>query len=77
MVNMAFNGWWLSWLWPIAGILFLPFTTLMYVLLAASGPLTIWGWLIVGLGVLLDLGSTGQAYQQRTQVPAMNQRPLT
>ncbi len=34
MFNAAFGG---SWLWPILGIIFLPFTTLMYVILLDAG----------------------------------------
>jgi hypothetical protein len=56
-------------LWPILGLIFLPFTTLMYVLLWAPGigigPL---GWLWLLLAVLIDLGgwgSTGYAHRDR------------
>ncbi len=69
IVNAAFQPWIMSWLWPIIGILFLPFTTLMYVLVASGGPITIWGWVVVFLGLLLDLGAYGQSYQYREYVP--------
>lgn len=58
-------------LWAILGIIFLPFTTLTYVLLwsptsAISG--TDWIWL--GLAVLIDLVSAGtSAYGNRDRVP--------
>ncbi len=54
LVNRAFQG---GWLLPLLGILFLPLTTLVYVLVYASGVgVTGWGWLWVVLAFLLDLG---------------------
>jgi hypothetical protein len=47
-----------SWLWPVLGFLFLPWTTLMYVL--AWGPLqgvSGAGWILVALGVAADLAT--------------------
>lgn len=62
----AFDGF---FLWPILGLIFLPFTTLMYVLLwspiVGFGGLD-WLWLILAL--LIDLGgwgSTGYANRDR------------
>ena len=62
-------GWWLinplrfgatfdTFLWPALGTLFLPWTTLTYVLVAPAG---LYGldWLWLGLAVLVDLGSYG------------------
>lgn len=62
----AFGG---SWLLPILGVILLPFTTLLYVLIwsTSSGLAGLdWVWLI--LGVFLDLGglgSTGYANRER------------
>ncbi len=48
MFNAAFGG---SWLWPILGIIFLPFTTLMYVILFTPGiGLTHLGLVLAGHG---------------------------
>lgn len=62
----AFGG---NWLWPILGILFLPFTTLMYVLLVSPGVgLVGLDWLWLALALILDLssyGSTGYANRDR------------
>ena len=44
-VDAAFS----SWVWPLLGLLFLPWTTLMYIL--AWGPVygvSGWGWVLVG-----------------------------
>jgi hypothetical protein len=56
LVSRAFHG---GWLLPLLGILLLPITTLVYVLVyALSGNgVTGWGWLWVVLAVLVDLGA--------------------
>jgi hypothetical protein len=58
-------------IWPILGIIFLPFTTLIYVLVynPAVG-LTGWGWFLVVLGFLIDIGAfSGSAYSNRNRMP--------
>jgi hypothetical protein len=61
-VQLAFD----SFIWPLLGLLFLPWTTLLYVLVWQVGGLSGWGWFVVGLGVLLDLGTyLGRAGYQR------------
>jgi hypothetical protein len=61
-------------LWPILGIVFLPFTTLMYVLLWSPGVgLGAWDWLWLGLALLLDVGHyAGSAYSNRDRIPGMS-----
>ena len=56
LVDRAFEG----FLLPLLGLIFLPLTTLIYVLayrpvVGVSG----WGWFFVVLAVLFDLGSYG------------------
>jgi hypothetical protein len=55
---------------PLLGLIFLPFTTLMWVLLDAP-PVGVRGfdWLWIGLSVLLDLSHYATAYSQRGQMP--------
>ena len=53
--NVVFGG----ALAPILGFLFLPWTTLMYVLVWSAGGLSLAGWLLVGLGVVIDIGGYG------------------
>lgn len=45
-------------IWPLLGLIFAPWTLLMYLIVAPGG---IFGlqWLVVGLGVLLDIMSYG------------------
>ena len=50
-VDVAFG----SWLWPLLGLLFAPWTTLMYLLTWSVGGVSGGEWIIVGLGVALDL----------------------
>ena len=50
-------------LWPILGFFFLPVTTLAFAYgmnsLGAPGEMTSLGWLLTGVGLLIDLGFTG------------------
>jgi len=65
-VNLAFHG---GWFLPAAGLLFAPWTTLFYVLVYAPvGPVHVAGWILVGTGVCLDLGSWTQAAANRNAV---------
>jgi len=58
----AFNG---SWIWPVLGIIFLPWTTMMYVIVFRGG-ITGWDWLWMGLAVVADiLWYTGVAARRR------------
>jgi hypothetical protein len=64
-VDIAFDG----WLLPLAGLLFLPYTTFFYVLAYTPiGGVTGIGWFFVVLGFLFDLSSyagTGRFGGQR------------
>jgi hypothetical protein len=63
VVNLAFGG---NWLWPLLGVIFLPFTVLLYALVM---PTNIWQWLIVLMGLLLDARQYMDAYENRNRVP--------
>jgi hypothetical protein len=64
-----------SWILPCLGIMILPFTTLMYVLLITNGVGTIGGlsgldWLWMALAVVVDLATIGAAgAANRNQIP--------
>ena len=70
MWNLAFGGWPIIWwLWPILGLIFLPFTTIMYVLIAPGG-VTGFDWLWLILAVLIDLAGQGYGgYNERGRLP--------
>ena len=66
LVGAAFN----TFLWPLLGIIFLPFTTLIYVIVYTPGVgLVGFDWFWVILAVLLDISHWGAGYTQRDQVP--------
>lgn len=51
-VDLAFS----TWVWPLLGLLFLPWTTLFYVIAwSAVGGVSGAEWLLVALGVVLDV----------------------
>jgi hypothetical protein len=55
-----------TWILPLLGLIFLPFTTLMWLILD-SPPLGVhdWDWLWIAIAVVLDLGHYGSTYAQR------------
>jgi len=70
LVNRAFHG---GWILPLLGILFLPITTLTYVLVYdITGSVTGWGWLWVVLACLLDLAAN--SYPARSAARARRTR---
>jgi hypothetical protein len=63
----AFGG---AWIWPLLGVIFLPFTTLMYVLLWSPAGLVGFDWFWLLLAVLIDLGGIASSgYANRDRVP--------
>jgi len=61
-VDRAFSGWFL----PLLGLIFMPWTTLFYVLAdVAPGPMHVAGWILVGIGVLVDVSAHAQAAARR------------
>ena len=74
----AFNSWAggsLWWIWPVLGLIFLPWLTLMYVILAAFDPVTGingWDWLWLGLALVADIASYSGSYYKRSEVPYMS-----
>jgi hypothetical protein len=62
-VTLVFGG---QWLWPLLGLIFLPFTTLMYVLVSLPvGGINFGGWLLVGLAVFMDVAHWSQLLANR------------
>jgi hypothetical protein len=71
LFTQAFGG---SWFWPLLGVIFLPFTTLMYVILwGPAGNLTGWDWMWLILAVFLDISHYASAgYANRDRIPGYN-----
>ncbi len=61
--------WGSNWLMPLLGIIFLPYTTIMYMLVWVPTGIDGWAWLWIGLGVLLDVMKWGSIYENRQGVP--------
>jgi hypothetical protein len=60
-----------SLVWPVLGIIFLPFTTLIYVLLwQPRVGVTGWDWLWIAIAFLLDLSHWAATASQRNQIPS-------
>lgn len=59
---MAFH----TLIWPLLAFVFLPWTTLMYVI---AFPVYGFGWLLLGLGVAADIASYASAVYRRQDVP--------
>lgn len=64
---LAFN----TFILPLLGFLFLPWTTLMYLVVFPHG-IVGFDWIWLGLGVLADIASySGGAYGNRDRIPGM------
>ena len=64
--NVAFS----TIIWPILGLIFLPWTTLMYVIVSPAGVIG-FDWLWLGLAVLADIGMyVGGGYGNRDRIPS-------
>ena len=62
----AFFSWPITWwLWPVAGIVFVPWMTLMY-LIVAPGGVTGLDWLWIGLGLLADIASYSSSAKRQS-----------
>ena len=63
-IQAAFSSWW----WPLLGLIFLPWTTLMYVIVWSPGGVHGANWIAVAIGFMLDvLSYTGRFSQRRYQ----------
>ena len=62
-VNIAFD----NWFWPLLGLIFLPFATLMYVLVDIStiGSINLGGWLLIILGGVIDVSHWAEFIAKR------------
>jgi len=57
-----------TWIWPLLGFIFLPWTTLMYVLVALPNGIVGFDWILLALAVLADIGMyAGGGYGNRSR----------
>jgi hypothetical protein len=65
--ELAFNG---SWLWPVVGLIFLPWFTIMWVAVAPTGNPNGIDFMWLGLALLGDFISySGSGYGNRDRIP--------
>ena len=57
---------------PILGIVFAPYTAIMYLLVWSPTGLVGFDWVWIGLGVLLDIMKWGQIARHREGIPGVN-----
>ena len=75
MFSAAFGG---SWFWPLLGIIFLPFTTLMYVIIWSPTGLAGWDWMWLGMAVVIDvMHFTSTGYYNRDRIPGASNTAAT
>jgi hypothetical protein len=48
-----------NWFWPILGVIFLPWTTLMYLLVYGANGIIGFDWVWLGLAFFADIASYG------------------
>jgi hypothetical protein len=66
LVDAAFD----TWIWPLLGLIFFPFATLIYVILYRTGGLDGLDWFFVVLAAVFDIGHTLTTWTQRRRVTA-------
>jgi len=64
--NLAFN----SFIWPLLGLIFLPWTTIMYVMVAPGGVNGLFEWLFLIFALVIDIGAyAGGGFGNRDRIP--------
>jgi hypothetical protein len=61
--------WRSQWLLPLLGILFLPYTTILYLLTWSPAGIQGWDWMWIILGVFMDIVHWGQVGMNRKGIP--------
>lgn len=58
-----------TWIWPLLGLIVLPWTTIMYVAVSPNG-VTGFDWVWLVLAIIVDVGTYGGGgYGNRNQIP--------
>lgn len=86
--RLAILIWWLftptyitatfqTWIWPMLGWLFLPWTTLMFMVVAGgpAGSIVGFDWILLGIGVFADMATYFGGYAERRRVPYGKELP--
>lgn len=68
--SLAFGG---TIIWPILGLIFLPWATLMYLILAPGGIVGFWEWGFLILAIVADIASyAGGGYGNKERIPGVS-----
>ena len=70
-VTVAFGD---SWIWAILALIFLPWTTLMYLVIFPGG-IVGFDWILLGLGIFADMAGYFGSYRNKERVPYGDQIP--
>ncbi|MBI5230668.1 MAG: hypothetical protein HY876_00700 [Coriobacteriales bacterium] len=62
-IQLAFGG---NWLWPVFGVLLLPWLSLAYVTVAPGGVNGL-DWLLLAVALVLDIGAWGSGGRARSR----------
>jgi hypothetical protein len=62
-----------NWIVPLLGIIFLPYTTVMYLLVWSAAGISGFDWVWLGLGLLLDIMKWSQIAHNRQGIPGYPQ----
>ncbi len=57
-----------AWLWTVVGAIFVPWTTLAYLILSPGG-IQGYEWIVLGVALLIDLAGHGGSYRHRRRIP--------
>ena len=57
-----------TWIWPLLGLIFLPWTILMYVIVF---PVVGFDWIFIGLALLADIAGYVGGFRERGRVPGV------
>ena len=57
-----------AWLWTVVGAIFVPWTTLAYLILSPGG-IAGYEWIILGIALLIDLAGHSGSYRHRRRIP--------
>ena len=64
-ISMVFQ----TWIWPLLGLIFLPWTTLMWVLVYGANGIVGFDWLWIALALFADIASYAGGAYKRKDVP--------
>jgi hypothetical protein len=64
-INLAFN----TWFWPLLGVIFVPWTTLMYTFVHGVNGIVGFDWVWLALALVADIATYSSGAWKRKEVP--------